>query len=38
MNFPKRVAPFKRPTLTTLAAALGLALLSNGAHAEGKIS
>jgi NitT/TauT family transport system substrate-binding protein len=34
------VSSFKRPTLTTLAAALGLtgALLSSGAHAEGKIS
>ena len=34
------VSSFKRPTLTTLAAALGLAgaLLSGGAHAEGKIS
>lgn len=34
------VSSFKRPTLTTLAAALGLTgvLLSGGAHAEGKIS
>lgn len=40
MEFLKTAAPFKRPTLTALAAALGLAgaLLSSGAHAEGKIS